>query len=67
MADPVLCADGHTYERAAIAAGLAAHGTSPTGQQVASRDLTPCATCCRRCSSSSSSRCRLGPVKHSHC
>jgi len=42
MADPVLCADGHTYERAAIAAWLAAHGASPhDGASLANRELTP--------------------------
>ncbi len=42
MADPVLCADGHTYERAAIAPWLTAHGTSPTtGERVQEHGLTP--------------------------
>ena len=41
MVDPVLCADGHSYERAAIAAWLEAHGTSPLTGARASRDLTP--------------------------
>ena len=29
MVDPVICADGHSYERASIERWLAAHGTSP--------------------------------------
>jgi len=29
MVDPVICADGHSYERAAIQTWLAEHGTSP--------------------------------------
>ncbi len=29
MRDPVLCADGHSYERVAIAAWLTEYGTSP--------------------------------------
>ena len=29
MSDPVMCADGHTYERAAIQQWLAANSTSP--------------------------------------
>ena len=40
--DPVLCADGHSYERAAITAWLKMHGTSPvTGAPVVERNLTP--------------------------
>ncbi|KAK9828868.1 hypothetical protein WJX72_002481 [[Myrmecia] bisecta] len=40
MQDPVVCADGHTYERSAIAAWLAAHDTSPmTNQPLASKAL----------------------------
>ena len=40
--DPVLCADGHSYERAAVAAWLAAHNNSPlTGEQLPNRDLVP--------------------------
>jgi hypothetical protein len=42
MSDPVVAADGFTYERAAIEAWLAEHGTSPlTRQAVASRELLP--------------------------
>jgi len=42
MRDPVLCADGHSYERAAIAAWVDEHGTSPlTGAHVSSEDLVP--------------------------
>ena len=41
MDDPVLCADGQSYERAAIAAWLAAHGTSPVTGAPVDRDLTP--------------------------
>ena len=29
MANPVICADGHSYERGSIERWLAAHGTSP--------------------------------------
>ncbi|KAK9818307.1 hypothetical protein WJX72_010369 [[Myrmecia] bisecta] len=29
MRDPVICADGHTYERSAIAQWLEVHDTSP--------------------------------------
>jgi U-box domain len=43
MRDPVLCTDGYTYERAAIAAWFDANGaTSPkAGQPLASRELIP--------------------------
>ncbi len=42
MRDPVLCADGVTYERAAIAAWLTKHGTSPqTGLPLAEHHLVP--------------------------
>lgn len=42
MRDPVLCTDGHTYERAAITAWLAERGTSPkTGLPVEDRNLLP--------------------------
>ena len=33
MRDPVLCEDGHTYERASISQWLAANPTSPTTRQ----------------------------------
>ena len=33
MTDPVVAADGHTYERAAIAAWLQSHTTSPVTKQ----------------------------------
>ena len=36
------CADGHSYERAAIEAWLAAHNTSPiTNEALANMTLTP--------------------------
>lgn len=43
MSDPVVCADGHSYERSAIAAWLAGgHATSPlTGARLPSAALTP--------------------------
>ena len=42
MADPVSTADGHTFERAAIATWLAGHATSPlTGLPLANKTLTP--------------------------
>ncbi len=42
MADPVLAADGHTYERAAIAAYLEAHaGMSPVAGAHIGRELIP--------------------------
>ncbi|KAK9830051.1 hypothetical protein WJX72_009437 [[Myrmecia] bisecta] len=42
MRDPVICADGHTYERSAIAAWLKVHHTSPmTNELLASKDLIP--------------------------
>ncbi len=43
LRDPVLCADGHTYEREAILAWfVAGHDTSPvTSEPLGSRDLTP--------------------------
>lgn len=34
MTDPVVAADGHTYERAAIAAWLQRHNTSPVTKQL---------------------------------
>jgi len=38
----VLCADGYTYERAAITAWLDEHGASPlTDAPVSSEDLVP--------------------------
>ena len=33
MTDPMVAADGHTYERAAIAAWLQRHTTSPVTKQ----------------------------------
>jgi hypothetical protein len=37
MTDPVMCADGHSYERGAVAAWLARKGTSPcTGADLVS-------------------------------
>ncbi len=42
MTDPVLCADGHSYERAAIKAWLRGHDTSPmTGEPLPNRDVVP--------------------------
>jgi hypothetical protein len=42
MAHPVVAADGHTYERSAISAWLAAHGTSPlTRAALPSKALVP--------------------------
>jgi len=42
MADPVIAADGHTYEREQIQQWLARNRTSPmTGARMASRDLVP--------------------------
>lgn len=42
MADPVLCADGMTYERAAILQWLKTHDTSPmTGAKLACKVLVP--------------------------
>ena len=42
LADPVVAADGHTYERAAIESWLAMRGTSPmTGAQLEDRRLLP--------------------------
>ena len=42
MADPVLCADGHSYERAAIEASLRSHDTSPiTGEPLPNRNVVP--------------------------
>jgi hypothetical protein len=42
MRDPVVAADGFTYERAAIAAWLAQHGASPlTRRPLPSRELLP--------------------------
>jgi ankyrin repeat protein len=40
--DPVVTADGHTYEREAIAKWLASHDTSPlTGKRLSSKQLIP--------------------------
>jgi hypothetical protein len=40
MADPVVCSDGHTYERSFISAWLEGHNTSPTsGAVLSSREL----------------------------
>mmetsp|Transcript_77234 Transcript_77234/g.151268 ORF Transcript_77234/g.151268 Transcript_77234/m.151268 type:complete len:365 (-) Transcript_77234:192-1286(-) len=40
LRDPVMAADGHTYDRAAIQKWLYSHGTSPkTGQEMANTDL----------------------------
>ena len=42
MVDPVIAADGHTYERAAIAAWLQQHHTSPvTGAPLPHPRLVP--------------------------
>ena len=42
MRDPVLCADGHSYERAAITAWLAKENTSPLdGSPLAHVNLIP--------------------------
>ena len=42
MRDPATCADGHSYERAAIQCWLATHDTSPlTGAQLPSKVLIP--------------------------
>lgn len=42
MRDPVVAADGHTYDRAAIQHWLSAHHTSPlTGAALPHRHLTP--------------------------
>lgn len=42
MCDPLLAADGHSYERRAIVAWLRTHGTSPiTGARLAHRLVTP--------------------------
>jgi len=42
MVDPVVTADGHTYERAAIEQWLRVHDTSPmTGQPLPSKTLSP--------------------------
>ena len=42
MADPVMTADGHTYERAAIEQWLASHNTSPlTGLPLSTHELVP--------------------------
>ena len=42
MEDPVICADGHTYERAAIARWLQNHNTSPnTNAVLEHRNLVP--------------------------
>ena len=40
MEDPVMCTDGQTYERAAVAAWLATHTTSPlTGAPLPHKNL----------------------------
>ena len=42
MRDPVIAADGHTYERAAMQSWLELHQTSPvTGATLAHRKLIP--------------------------
>ena len=42
MEDPVMTADGHTYERAAIEQWLASHNTSPlTGLPLSTHELVP--------------------------
>ncbi len=42
MRDPVLCSDGHTYERGAITAWLNNHTTSPkTNEVLESKQLLP--------------------------
>ena len=42
LVDPVVCADGHSYERAPIEEWLAAHNTSPiTNEALAHTALTP--------------------------
>ncbi len=42
MQDPVLCADGHTYEREAIEVWLATYATSPmTGDPLPHTSVTP--------------------------
>ena len=42
MKDPVVAADGHTYEKRAVAKWLDSHDRSPmTGQLIASFVLTP--------------------------
>ena len=42
MKDPVLCADGFAYERAAITAWLENHNTSPkTNMELPHKNLTP--------------------------
>lgn len=42
MEDPVICSDGHTYDRQAITRWLSSHGTSPkTNQRLANREVIP--------------------------
>ena len=42
MTDPVICCDGHTYERQAIEMWLRTNSRSPkTNQELASRELIP--------------------------
>ena len=42
MTDPVTCADGHSFERAAIERWLASSDVSPlTGLRLANKTLTP--------------------------
>ena len=42
MRDPVMCTDGHTYDRAAIESWLVTHNTSPlTNAALPNRNLIP--------------------------
>ncbi len=42
MEDPVVCSDGHTYERAAIERWLSSHATSPkTNAPLPTKALLP--------------------------
>jgi len=42
MQDPVICCDGHSYERTSIQAWLAGHSTSPlTGAELEHKTLVP--------------------------
>ena len=42
MVDPVVCADGHCYDRAYIEAWLVDHDTSPlTGARLEGKELSP--------------------------
>ena len=48
MRDPVIAADGHSYEREAITAGSARIETSPlTGRPLANTSLVPTTGCTR--------------------